>query len=163
MIEVYGSTETAGIGTRTGPDQAYRLLSHLERRSDRIYRDSDGVELQLQDRLAWIRSAEFHVEGRLDGVVQIAGTNVSPSAVREQIASMKGVEDADVRLDGTRLRAFVVPSDKKRDQRQLEAEIRAFIGRNLPAPARPDRFDFGPSLPRTQMGKPARWWDQDKA
>ncbi|ARE42195.1 4-coumarate--CoA ligase [Rhodovulum sp. P5] len=158
LIDIFGSTETGGVGMRAEEGTPFTLLAHLTRCGEDIARKSDPTTpLALQDRLDWTDARAFRVLGRNDTVVQIAGTNVNPDAVREVLRADPAVADAAVRLDGDRLKAFVVPTDGAGDTGPLETALRDRVNRELPAPARPDRFTFGPRIPRNAIGKLADW------
>jgi 4-coumarate--CoA ligase len=156
LTEIYGSSETSGIGWRESPDAAFTLLPHLDRCGDEAARD--GTCLPLQDRLDWTAPRSFRLAGRLDEAVQVGGTNVTPSAVVRILSGVDGVAEMAVRLDGDRLKAFVVPQASRRaDTERLEQALRDAAARLLAPPARPARYTFGAQLPRTAMGKLADW------
>ncbi|ETX29346.1 4-coumarate--CoA ligase [Roseivivax isoporae] len=155
LLDVYGATETGGIGLRRAADAPFDLLPHLQGDAAGLHRRHDGTEVPLQDHLRWQDGARFRVTGRRDRVLQVAGTNVNPRSVRETVLATGLVRDVAVRLDGERLKAFVVLADDV-GQDVAEPQIRAALTR-LPAPARPDRFSFGTALPRTATGKLADW------
>jgi 4-coumarate--CoA ligase len=156
MIEVYGSSETGGVGWRDGPDRPFMLMSDIEALEAPLM----GLErpgagrLAIQDRLAWEGASEFFVQGRQDSVVQVAGTNVNLSELRALLEAEPGVVEAAVRLDGDRLKAFVVRADDACPD--MEEHLRRSLSR-LPAPAQPSRYRFGTELPRTVGGKLADW------
>lgn len=154
LIDLYGATETAGVGWREAEGAPFRLLAPLRRRGDAILRGDTA--LPVQDRLHWHGPDSFSVLGRRDSVVQVAGTNVCPEAVRDTLLEVPGVREAGIRLDGGRLKAFIVP-DPGCGTAALEEALRRLVARRLPAPARPDRFRFGPGLPRSATGKLADW------
>lgn len=149
MIEVYGATETAGIATRDGPSAPFALLPHLQREGDAV----GGRD--LQDRLDWLDERRFHILGRKDDVIQVAGVNVSPSHVAGVIATDPGVAEVAVRPGSARLKAFVVaaPGHATTD---LALRIEALMT-TLPAAARPAPLTFGTALPRNAMGKLCDW------
>lgn len=155
LIEVYGSSETAGLGWRDAPDQPLRLFSDIRHDSSELVRP--GIltpTLEVQDHLDWTGPAHFHVRSRKDCVVQVGGVNVSLDHVRRHLCALPGVSDAAVRIDGDRLKSFVV-SDMA-DVATLETVLRRHL-HALPPPARPDRFTFGPMLPRSDTGKLRDW------
>jgi 4-coumarate--CoA ligase len=159
LIEIYGATETGGIGWRRAPDHPFDLLPHLSRAGNGVA-GPFGAPLSLQDRLAWRGPRSFALLGRVDRVVQVAGVNVSPDAVARHLAALEGVSDAAVRLDPVtgRLKAFIVPSDPALcvTPGALEPQLRAACA-DLPAPSRPQRFDLGTALPTGPSGKPTDW------
>lgn len=146
MTEVYGATETGGIATRQAFDAPFALLPHLSR--------AEADALDLQDQLGWLGDTCFHLRGRKDGVVQVAGVNVSPGLVQAALAAVPGVAEVAVRAGAERLRAFIVPAAAGGPS---EAALSAALIQ-LPAPARP-ALTFGPALPRGPMGKLCDWPD----
>jgi 4-coumarate--CoA ligase len=155
LIEVYGSSETAGLGWRDDPEQPLTLFSDIRHTDQGLMRPrSPSPSLTLQDHLDWVDSTRFHVRGRKDCVVQVGGVNVSLDHVRQHLCALPGVADAAVRLDGERIKSFVV-SDAA-DTETLERALRRHL-HSLPAPARPDRFTFGRALPRSDTGKLRDW------
>ncbi|MFM2399533.1 MAG: hypothetical protein RL341_1690, partial [Pseudomonadota bacterium] len=116
--EIYGSTETAGLGFRTAPDAPYTLLDgRIALPDGQIGTPMESGELGLlavQDELVWHDPQHFSVGKRADGMVQVGGHNVSPQWVAEQLKQSPLVVDAAVRLDSTaataRLKAFAVLS-----------------------------------------------------
>jgi 4-coumarate--CoA ligase len=156
MLEIYGSTETGGIGWRQSGRDPFRLLDHFVQRHNTL-RHRSGQAVHLQDLLTWQDESTFELGGRLDGCVQVAGCNVSLEAVGALLRSAPEVADAAVRLDGSRIAAFVVPSKPHPDVDGLEASLRALARQELPAAARPDRYRFDVAIPRNAMGKVIPW------
>jgi 4-coumarate--CoA ligase (photoactive yellow protein activation family) len=158
LVEIYGSSETAGVGWRDAPGAPFRLLDHLDATPGGAARGGEG--LALQDRLDWTGLRAFRVEGRLDGAVQVGGVNVHLDRVRARLLSHPAVADCALRLDGpgpaARLKAFVVPADPAADADALRGRLLAHCQALLP-PERPTAIAFGPALPRDPMGKPADW------
>jgi len=159
LVELYGSTETAGVGFRTAAETPFALLPGLS------FGDPDGVQvrgadgriLPVQDILARRGPTAFDVLGRADGMVQVGGVNVSPRDTAARLSAISGVAEAAVRLDRGRLQAFVVPSSAAEPQEALAQRIRTALARDLPAVARPETLSFGAVLPRDAMGKLRPW------
>jgi long-chain acyl-CoA synthetase len=164
LLQVYGSSETAGVGWRDGAGEPYRLLPYWRRGAgaDTIERSLGGEvdSFALQDRLDWVDDARFVPNGRIDQAVQVGGTNVYPAYVAEVLAMHPGVVECAVRpmrLDeGARMKAFVVPAPGFAAA-LLRTELAAWIAERLAPPERPAAFSFGPALPRQPDGKPADW------
>ncbi len=162
LVEVYGATETSGIGWCTDSAAAYTLLPNW-RRDDggtRLLRE-DGSECVAPDRLRWLDPARFVPEGRTDTVVQVAGVNVQPGRVREVLLSHPAVADAAVRLmaprEGNRLKAFIVPRTGGTSHEALRWELAAHVDRALRVVERPRAFSFGSAIPSAPSGKPGDW------
>lgn len=154
LLEVYGSTETGGIGTRfdQGP---FRLLPHLTRRGSSVVRGIERHEVPLQDHIDWTDKRSFRVIGRVDGKVQVAGTNVSLDRVKEVMLRHPHVEDVAIRVADGRLKAFVVTRNAT-PREEVEGPLRESM-LQLPAVARPGRIEFGRCLPVNAIGKLADW------
>ena len=158
LLQVYGSAETAGIGWRDDPADPYTLLPGWQRDDAGLRHNQQPVP--APDRLAWDGN-QFHVLGRRDGVVQVAGVNVSPEQVGLVLARHPAVAAIAVRVmrpdEGHRLKAFVVPTGTINGPEALHAELRRFAGANLSPAERPGAYSFGRALPHNAMGKPADW------
>lgn len=154
VFEVYGSTETGGVGIRMSAPDPFTLLSHLHFDGQTLRRRLDQSALDVQDDLGWTGTTHFRTLGRKDEVVQIAGTNVNLAHVRTQMAALECVDQLAVRFDGDRLKAFVVP--KQDSTVEIEDEIWCCL-KELPAVARPASISFGPCLPRSETGKLSDW------
>ncbi len=169
LVQVYGSSETAGVGWRDDPDADYRLFPYWEAGADaatlvRTAGDGSRAMYPLQDRLDWRAPDRFRPAGRIDHAVQVGGTNVFPGYVADVLRMHPAVQDAAVRLmrpdEGQRLKAFVVrrgPVPEGDAAEALGAELGAWLAERLSAPERPVAYSFGPALPRQASGKLADW------
>ncbi len=165
LLQVYGSSETAGVGWRDRAGAPFTLLPHWARADDpgslaRALPDGTMRHYPLQDRLDWTDAAHFLPAGRIDDAVQVGGINVFPAYVADVLALHPHVREAAVRLmrpdEGRRLKAFVV-AQPGADFDRLRAELPGWIAERLTAPERPVAWTFGPRLPRQPSGKPADW------
>ena len=158
LVQVYGSSETAGVGWRDAPDAPYQLLPGWWRGQEALIRGGEAIA--WPDCLQWEDERRFRVLGRLDGAVQVGGVNVHPARVAAVLLEQPEVVEAAVRLmrpeEGSRLKAFVVTHPGV-DEEALRARLAAQIEARLPPPERPRAFTFGPAIPLTPMGKPADW------
>jgi 4-coumarate--CoA ligase len=164
IVEVYGSSETAGIGWRDAPDAPFRLLPRWQpgKPGDAasLIEAATGVEVPLPDRIEWLPGGLLRPLGRKDQAVQVAGMNVWPARVAALLATHRAVAEVSVRLDISlpepRLKAFVVPKAGS-DVQGLPAELAAWCASRLTAAERPVRFDLGAAMPRNELGKMADW------
>ncbi len=159
LTEIYGSTETAGIATRTAYDAPFTLMPHLRRQGEGVA--GSAGPLAMQDRLIWMDQQSFLLDGRLDDVVQVGGVNVSLTLLREHILAIDGVEDATIRLGGLRLKAFVQTCVTEDGHPDLDSRIRSALASRLPSVAVPQSIRFGPTLLRNAMGKLCDWPVED--
>ena len=172
VVTTYGMTETAGgcvydgeplDGVRarvtdggvelSGPVLAlgYRRdpVATAEAFADGWFRTRDAGTL---------RDGRLTVTGRLDDVVITGGVNVAPAAVEAALRDHPSVADAVVlgRPDdewGQRVVAAVVPIPGTEPQL---AELRAWVGDRLGAPAAPRQLHLIDSIPLLHTGKPDR-------
>ncbi|MGF1544580.1 MAG: AMP-binding protein [Parvularculaceae bacterium] len=165
IYEVYGSSETCGVGWRRVGDAAFRAFPWR-----RVVAEGDGAVVEAgrprastMDALDVNEAAQtFKVVARRDGAVQIGGTNVFPDAVAATLRRAPGVREAAVRVvnaeDGARarLKAFVTPQPGVSPEDAKRAAA-AQCTDELPAPARPSVIDVGDALPRNEVGKLADW------
>ena len=157
LVQIYGSSETAGLGWRDGPDDAFTLLPCRDGKTMR----SPEAAATLPDLLEWQDTERFRIVGRRDGAVQVAGYNVYPARVRDLLLQHPAVLDAAVRpmsaAQGGRLKAFVVPRPGAPAPESLRAILAAHASAALSAPEQPRSYSFGDTLPRDEMGKLAEW------
>lgn len=160
LLQVYGSSETAGVGWREQAAAPYRLFPYWRRGAQDGTIERGDTGFPLQDRLMWIDDTLFVPVGRIDQAVQVGATNVYPAYVADVLALHPGVSACAVRPmradEGTRLKAFVVAAEGSVPSR-LRDELAGWIAERLTPPERPAAFSFGPALPRGPGGKLADW------
>jgi len=164
LLQIYGSSETAGVGWRTRSDHPYALFSFWKRatpdgRTLRREGETDGVD--APDQLAWQDERHFYPAGRVDSAVQVGGVNVCPQRVQRELLLHPEVAEAAVRLmrpeEGSRLKAFIVPRDPGADITRLSQALAAWTRQRLGTAEQPRSFSFGDTLPVDQKGKQADW------
>ncbi len=162
LLEVYGSSETAGIGYREQPWAELRLLSRWSAQGrcepDELLEKTSGKLFEVPDRLRFESGERFRLNGRRDRKVQVAGHNVSTQEIAGRLAEHPDVVDVQVRLmrpgEGDRLKAIVVCRDAGGSrQRALLREWcrRRFLSYELP------KLTFADSMPVNSMGKIGDW------
>ncbi|HET6438009.1 MAG TPA: AMP-binding protein [Anaeromyxobacter sp.] len=164
VIEVYGSTETGGVGWRNpgeewtpfpdatvGADEEGRLLvdsPRLDPEAPRPCPVPDRVELR--------EGGRFELLGRVDGVVKVAGKRVSLKEVEERLLAVPGVRDAA---------ALAEPSPGLRGEEiwvavaaagQTPERLREALAGWLDPVALPRRIRVLEALPREATGKLSR-------
>ena len=172
LFEIYGSTESSGVGYREETDGPYRLLPYWRRTpgQERVLERTrpEGLHrVELADHIEWLSDTSFRPAGRVDQQVQVGGTNVSPERIAAVIREHPAVASCAVRLmkphEGARLKAFVVPEGTLRPEGQADAlsslhhELESWIQERLPAVERPADIVIGAQLPRNEVGKLADW------
>ncbi|MDR0339858.1 MAG: 4-coumarate--CoA ligase [Desulfovibrio sp.] len=170
MKEIYGSTETNGVGMRHDGGEWYALFSHW--RSVMLPDGSRallaagtgqaGKTVPLPDRIIWKDDRHFKPEKRADNAVQVGGINVYPLAVAARIREHPLVRDCAVRLmrpeEGARLKAFIVPAlPLDRASQAFGKDFKDWLAATFDAPSRPKSIRLGASLPVNAMGKACDW------
>ena len=166
LLQVYGSSETAGIGWRDAPGSPYHLMPHWQRDLTsasavvRLAADGSRWPHALQDHIEWLDAGRFSVAGRVDAAVQVGGVNVFPERVRQALLAHPGVLEAAVRPmaphEGQRLKAFIVPAVDA-DPDVLRDELARWLAGRLAAAEQPKAYTFGPALPVNPRGKACDW------
>jgi 4-coumarate--CoA ligase len=162
IVEVYGSSETAGIGLRDAPDRPFELLATwtdgdaVADDSHTLVRAADGARVTAPDQLRWEGPRHLRPAGRLDGAVMIGSVTVHPEAVARELVGRPGVQDARVRPSGSRLKALLVPEPGV-DRQALKQDVRTWAETALPAAERPISYTLADAVPRDAMGKETDW------
>ena len=152
VIDIYGSSETAGIAARRDPDAPFELLPRWQRGQveGSIADTASGAVFALPDRVTWEAERLLRPAERFDGAVQVAGVNVFPEQIAERLRRHPMVAECIVHLDTTlpepRLRAVVVPVAGGNDEATIAA-CDYWARRNFKAPERPISFEVKSSLP----------------
>ncbi len=166
IVEIYGSSETAGVGWRDQSDVPFTLFGYWSPADDPgslRRQSSDGTHstVSLQDDLTWETTSSFRVGSRRDGAFQVGGINVHPGRIAEILEAHPKVAEARVRLmqpaEGTRVKAFIVPVGDVVDYEALRNELDLWSIAHLTAPERPRAFSFGAALPSNLLGKVIDW------
>lgn len=164
LVEIYGSTETGGIGWRDDLSKPFRLFSHWRKNTpDFIERRCSGraQQQELPDIVHWSSDELLTPLKRRDGGVQVGGVNVHVNVVRSCLIAHPDVADASVRLmglsEGARLKAYVVPRSTEADLALLERELEIWMRERLSGPEQPRSYTFGSGIPTSDSGKPADW------
>lgn len=166
LVEIYGSSETAGVGWRQSSSEPFGLFAHwipTGQSTLLMRRSSDGSTryVGLQDSLIWESPTTFRVGSRHDLAFQVGGVNVHPDRIVAVLESHPKVARAQVRLmqptEGNRVKAFIVPAVPDLDLGELRRELDLWTATTLSAPERPRAFTFGSALPAGPLGKAVDW------
>ncbi|MHB8418413.1 MAG: AMP-binding protein [Myxococcales bacterium] len=102
LVELFGSTETGGIASRSPPEPFWQPLPGVSVRADREGRllldspfsDRQGAGPQLTSDLIALRpSGGFEHLGRCDGVVKVGGRRVALQEIEDHLRGLPGVVD----------------------------------------------------------------------
>ncbi|MCA1767876.1 MAG: AMP-binding protein [Idiomarina sp.] len=160
-VEIYGSSETAGIGYRCEPENNYRLLPRWgidNNNSQQLIEKQSQTVFEIPDKAEWKTTTEFKITGRLDKAVSIRGTNVFPARIAESLRQHPTVIDANVRPmtadEGSGLKAFIVLQSHTEETAQ---SIKNWLAERLSPAEIPEHISFGEKLPLNSMGKACDW------
>jgi acetyl-CoA synthetase len=100
----------------------------------------------------------FWVMGRVDDVINVSGHRLGTMEIESALVSHPAVAEAAVvgrpdELKGEAVVAFVTLEAGRQGDGSLEADLRAHVGREIGAIARPDVIRFSDALPKTRSGK----------
>ena len=158
LSEIYGSSETAGLGWRSTPDAGFTPLPYWHFDQDQWLRGDTSYD--APDHIDWDDEGRFKPTGRRDGAVQVGGHNVFPRHISETLQNHTDVKEAVVRLShdasDARLKAFIVPA-RDTQASTLEKSLRQYCESKLKSVECPAHYTFGPALPRNDMGKLTDW------
>ena len=154
VIQIYGSTETGGVGWRDQCHTEYRLREDLMFIGTDIYQGES--RLDIQDHLKVVSANSFVIEGRKDGMIQIKGRNVDIGEVRHKISQHPEIIDSAIKIkehdEIKSIHVFIVPvRDALKDK--LRYEIVTLCEQSVLA----QNIVFGEKLPKNEMGKVADW------
>ena len=168
LVQVYGSSETAGIGWRDAIGKPFTLFpwwTFTDIAGHDLVRslpDGTSAKSTVADHLSMHADGrQFDIGGRRDEAVQVGGTNVFPQQVAAVLSAHPLVRTAAVRSmlphEGQRLKAFIVPADPTACTDHLRAVLTNWIDAHLPVAQRPRALSFGSELPSNADGKLIDW------
>lgn len=171
ITEIYGSTETGGVATRSISEKTEawkpfdvvqwklsggRLAVKSDFVSREMTKDQDGFYL-TGDEARKERNNRFVLLGRADGIVKVAGKRVDLTDIQNKIKKLPTVNDAAV---------LHLPTDKGRESiiaavvacDLTETHLRKLLTDMLEPYAVPRLLKIVPHIPRTAAGKIDRRW-----
>jgi len=166
ILEIYGSTETGVVAHRqhtsteiwqTFPQVALSVEQDLLKVDSPFVSDEFTGGFLTADRVSLAGQGRFHLLGRADTIVKIAGKRVSLTNIEDSICSCDGVAEAAVIAVPARglirdmaiWAAVVANNDYPLSPRQLQSELRD----KLDGIEIPRRILVVNQLPRTTSGK----------
>jgi acyl-coenzyme A synthetase/AMP-(fatty) acid ligase len=168
-VEIYGASETGGIGWREDTGGAFTLLdlwstiTGQTTEGELQLAGADGRVAYTPDVVEMVSPRSFRVVRRLDAAVQVGGINVYPARVAAVLEAHPAIAKARVRLaperapEGARLKALLVPRDPAADTTVLRGSVQQWIDRSLAPLERPRSLRFVAALPIGPLGKPTDW------
>jgi long-chain acyl-CoA synthetase len=100
LVDIYGSSETAGVATRSKPS-TFALLPRYQRDGVSLFDHASNRIVRAPDHLQWCEhTSGFTLGARVDRQVQVAGINVCLEKVESVLRAAPNVVDARVVLQG---------------------------------------------------------------
>jgi acetyl-CoA synthetase len=114
------------------------------------YFAGDGARVD-EDGYLWVM-------GRIDDVMNVSGHRIGTMEVESALVGHPAVTEAAVvgrpdELKGEAIAAFVTLHKEFVRSKELEAELKAWVGKEIGHFAKPDDLRFTDSLPKTRSGK----------
>lgn len=165
LAEIYGSTETAGLGWRTGTETGYQLLPwwELDLASEpaRVSSERFRENHQLSDRITRRDDGCFLVSGRTDDVVQIAGHNINLRTLAAILVEHPDIRDAKARYQFNeghhQLHYFLALHERPADERLWCDNFARWLTRQLGDVPPPASIVVSDELPKSTLGKTLSW------
>ena len=161
VVELYGATDTGGIGVRYDEGEPFQINDFWEISADHTQIRRKGIDgwLPFPDQVQFVPPRGIFPLKRMDRVVQVAGVNVSLDHVEKVLQQHPAVKVCRVRLmrpeEGKRLKAFIVLQAGYDEQ--ILPQLRTYLTDRLSSHEMPRSFTFGESLPTNPMGKSSDW------
>ncbi len=124
-------------------DTYWKRLPGMYFPGDGAVRDDDGY---------------FWITGRVDDVINVSGHRLGTAEVESALVAHPAVVEAAVvgmphEIKGTGIAAFVTLGPGHEPGEGLKNELRAHVGNDIGAIAKPDLIKFAAGLPKTRSGK----------
>jgi acetyl-CoA synthetase len=100
----------------------------------------------------------YWITGRVDDVINVSGHRLGTAEVESALVGHASVAEAAVvgyphDIKGQGIYAYVTLKAGVASSDALNAELKAFVGKEIGPIARPDVIQFAPGLPKTRSGK----------
>jgi acetyl-CoA synthetase len=127
-----------------------RFISTYFSRIEGMYFAGDGARCD--------ENGNFWIMGRVDDVINVSGHRLGTMEVESALVSHAAVVEAAVvgmphEIKGTGIAAFVTLGPGYEASTNLRDELRAHVGQEIGAIAKPDMIRFTDALPKTRSGK----------
>jgi len=163
VVELYGATDTGGIGVRHDENVPFEINDfwEIDAAKQPVLIRRKGIEkwIPFPDKVEFVPPRGIFPLKRMDRVVQVAGVNVSLDFIEKVLLQYPAVKKARVRLmrpeEGKRLKAFIVLNTGY--DSSVLTPLRAYLTAHLSSHEMPRSFTFGAALPTNAMGKDADW------
>ena len=143
------------------PSMLRTIWGDDQRYVDTYFPKFDGKYYLCGDSARKDEDGYFWIMGRIDDVVNISGHRLGTMEVESALVAHDRVVEAAVvsrphEVKGEAIVAFVICSGDRPlgdDAKQMEAELRNWVGEQIGPIAKPDEIRFADGLPKTRSGK----------
>lgn len=142
---------------RPFPSMLRTIWNDDERYQKQYWSDIPGVYF-AGDGARRDADGNYWIMGRVDDVINVSGHRLGTMEVESALVSHPTVAEAAVvgrpdDLKGSAIVAFVTLEGGRIGTKELKDELRAHVGREIGALAKPDDIRFTDALPKTRSGK----------
>lgn len=109
VYEIYGSSESLGVGYRTSIKEPFRLFDYLQK--DSLQDIQDGMDFK-DERL-------FFIQNRNDQLMKYHGYKLDIAEYEMKLKSLKGIQEATATISKGELLCFVCSKNKQEVLRQI--------------------------------------------
>lgn len=173
MLDIYGTTETGGIGYRRQMEEPYQLFPYWRHSPNnhaqlhRIFPDRSVSSAMLPpDYMTWESDKEFRLNGRRDQTIELDGQLIYPQKIAERLEHLPQVRACWIRKmsleEGEGLKCWIIPHSNKEPAAALSTWIQLWCEQYLSAKDRPRHIILSQNSPIDQWGKLVDWPIQRK-
>lgn len=109
IIEIYGSSESLGVGYRRDFSEEFTLFEYLQK----------NALPTLQDRLEWSSERTFALGSRVDEKLKSKGYLIDTQEYQKKLQALTGVSECEVVWTKGQLVAFISPIDKNKAMQSI--------------------------------------------
>jgi acetyl-CoA synthetase len=143
------------------PSQLRTIWGDEQRYVDTYWPNFGGKYYLAGDSARKDADGYFWIMGRIDDVLNVSGHRLGTMEVESALVAHKGVAEAAVvgyphDIKGEAIFAFVVLRGERPEEgidEKLTQQLRAWVGEQIGAIAKPDQIRFSDNLPKTRSGK----------
>ena len=143
--------------TTPWPSMLRTLYGDKQRYKDTYWSEFKGVYF-CGDGCRQDKDGYFWIVGRIDDVLNVSGHRLGTAEIESALVSHKSVAESAIvgrphEVKGSAVVAFVTLKEGFEATEALRKELRAHVGKEIGALAKPDEIRFANALPKTRSGK----------
>lgn len=144
LTEVYGATETAGVGLRKAPKSPFELFPYWAIQGANTLIDSDtGRAFPLMDQIMQVGARHFTVLHRKDQKLKIAGRLLDLGQLRGKILQLENVKHCKLSAKRQSDRILLAAEvELRQDSAEGRSEFRTALSAHLSTAERPTEIHF---------------------